>query len=135
MQRQVTKILLDARSNGKGVGNHQRVVDSEPAAVPQATTSKRPLSDAGASDGGILASEDGGPEAKKARLLPPITKHVPALSRSHPAAYLKFRDVFQETPKPSKERIQELAREFDLPLNKLSCWFKDQRRRQKREKA
>ena len=104
--RNVNEILLDARSNMKGV------------------------------DRGILASEGGGPALKKARLSPPTTKpRVQSLHQSHLAAYAKLKDVFQETPDPSTERMQELAREFNLTFKKVNQWFGTQRWLVKKRKA
>ena len=43
------------------------------------------------------------------------------------AAFAKFREVFQETMNPSKEKKKELAREFNLPIRKVGNWFGSQR--------
>ena len=50
-------------------------------------------------------------------------------SRSNldPAAVAKFREVFQKNDNPSMEKREELAREFNLPIKKVSNWFGSQR--------
>jgi hypothetical protein len=56
-------------------------------------------------------------------------------SRLDPAAAAKFHEVFQETPKPSSERREELARKFNLPVKKVNNWFGSQRFNLKKKNA